>query len=397
MYRAKQAGLFDAFNGPSQLLSPFPTMTNIALAAMLRASPPPGYECRYFDRKTRSLRGGIQKYIGRRTPDKLPSSYMDQLDYQEPLPFEYLVYVSPEAVWRADMRRFRERFSRARPTRDYFGFLKGTDGLLHILGAKPLETSLYSLDKMLREIQAGCGAETEVILFSDHGMSLRPHQRVNLQTHLRRCGYTISDDLLEDNSRRKVVLPAFGLIGYAALFCCQEDAPALAEAAVSLEGVDFAIHRDGDAAMMVKCADGMARVSKTENEYGWLYRYEQIDGDPLQLGSIARSLNESGSVNQHGFASDQAWLAQTGDHVYPDALANLYCALYATRVINTADVLVSFQDGYYYGWEAFSRFVHLLGTHGNARRASTSAFLMSTHRAFPKVVRGTEVQQFLRA
>ena len=43
----------------------------------------------YFDRKARELRGGIGKYLGRRTPDKIPSSYMDDLDYQEPLPFEF--------------------------------------------------------------------------------------------------------------------------------------------------------------------------------------------------------------------------------------------------------------------------------------------------------------------
>ena len=397
IHRAKERGLFSAFNEPARLLSPFPTMTNIALATMLRASPPLGYECRYFDRTTRDLRGGIEKYIGRRTPDKLPSSYMDLLDYQEPLPFEYLVYVAPEAVWRADMRRFRERFRCAPQTRDYFAFLKGTDGLLHIRGPKPLEGSLESLDRMLEEIRVWCGAETEVILFSDHGMTLQEHRRVNLQTHLRRCGYLITKRLSEGNSRRRVVVPAFGLIGYAALFCASEDdATALADAVVSLEGVDFAIHRDGDAAMMIKGAKGAARVSKAENRCGSLYRYEQIEGDPLQLGPIARALKESGAVNQQGFASDQEWFVHTGDHDYPDALANLYAALYTARVTNTADVLISFKDGYYYGMDAFSRFVRrLVGTHGNAGRASTSAFLMSTHRAFPAVVRGTEVEDLL--
>jgi len=88
MNQAMQRGLFDKFNAPSRLLSPFPTMTNIALSAMLGASVPLGYETIYFDRGARELRGGIGKYLGRRTPDKAPSSYMDQLDYQEPLPFE---------------------------------------------------------------------------------------------------------------------------------------------------------------------------------------------------------------------------------------------------------------------------------------------------------------------
>src|ERR687883_384639 len=152
--RAAQArGLFAGFNEPSALLSPFPTMTNIALATMLGASAPLGYESLYFDRDAKELRGGVQKYIGRRTPDKVPSSYMDELDYQEPLPFEYLVYVAPEMVWRADMRRFRERFREAPQTRDYFAFLKGTDGLLHIRGRERLDVALVSLDKILREIQ----------------------------------------------------------------------------------------------------------------------------------------------------------------------------------------------------------------------------------------------------
>src|ERR687888_771480 len=129
---AKSRGLFDNFREPARLLSPFPTLTNVALAQMLSSSPPNGYESLYFDREARELRGGISKYIGRRTPDKVPSSYMDELDYQEPLPFEFLIYVATEKVWRADMQRFRERFRRAREDRDFFAFLKATDGLLHI-------------------------------------------------------------------------------------------------------------------------------------------------------------------------------------------------------------------------------------------------------------------------
>ena len=75
--------------------------------------PPAGYESLYFDRDARELRGGIRKYLGRRTPDKIPSSYMDELDYQEPLAFEFLIYVAAETVWRSDMERFRRRFREA--------------------------------------------------------------------------------------------------------------------------------------------------------------------------------------------------------------------------------------------------------------------------------------------
>src|SRR5260370_22398010 len=146
---ARSRGLFETFGAPTRLLSPFPTMTNVALSAMFRATPPAGYESLYFDRNARELRGGIKKYLGRRTPDKIPSSYMDELDYQEPLAFEFLIYVATDAVWRADMRRFRERFRSTPHTRDFFGFLKATDGLLHIGGPERLTIALRSLDRIL--------------------------------------------------------------------------------------------------------------------------------------------------------------------------------------------------------------------------------------------------------
>jgi hypothetical protein len=396
MRAAKERGLFDNFSAPSRLLSPFPTMTNIALATMLRATPPLGYESLYFDRQTREIRGGIGKYIGRRTPEKLPSSYMDELDYQEPLPFEFLVYVAPEAVWRADMRRFRERFLGAPQTRDFFAFLKGTDGLLHIRGPKRLEVALETLDQILKEIQAACGEETEMVLFSDHGMSLREHKRINLQTHLRKCGYQLAGSLRDIRERKRVALPAFGLIGFAALYTVDEEAAsALAEDVASLEGVDFAIHRDGPA-VIVKGERGSARIERYENGRGLLYRYQPLTGDPLYLAPVLTDLQQSGQLDQKGFAPDTTWYERTAEHLYPDALANLYTAMHAPRVGHTADVLISTSDGYYYGNTAFSRFVRLAATHGNAARDSSSAFLMSTHRTFTPAVRATEAQPLLK-
>ena len=136
---AKNRGLFDNFGAPTRLLSPFPTMTNVALSQMLGATLPLGYESLYFNREHQELRGGWKKYVGWRTPDKVPSSYMDELDYQEPLMFEFLVYVAPDAVWQADMQKFRDKFLATPKGRDFFAFLKGTDGLMHIRGPKDMQ------------------------------------------------------------------------------------------------------------------------------------------------------------------------------------------------------------------------------------------------------------------
>jgi hypothetical protein len=365
--QAKNRGLFDSFGPPSRLLSPFPTMTNVALSAMLGASPPAGYESLYFDRNARELRGGIRKYIGRRTPDKVPSSYMDDLDYQEPLPFEFLIYVAPEKVWRADMQRFRERFRAAPQSRDYFAFLKATDGLLHAQGPERLAVALESLDNILREIQEFCGNETEIVMFSDHGMNLEENRRVDLSSTLQRRGF-------------RVVIPAFGLCSYAAIYC-QDDQriPEIATASVEVTGIDFAVYKDG-ADVVVESARGRARI-----EYDAAvdsYRYSIVSGDPLELGN--------------GFATDAEWFERTAGHRYPNAVANIYKSLFTPRVKHTADILLSLQDGYYYGWSPFGRFVRLAATHGNALQSSSNAFLMSTHQQLPAYIRADNARVYLR-
>jgi hypothetical protein len=370
MEQQKGRGLFDSFGPPTRLLSPFPTMTNVALSAMFAATPPAGYESLYFDRKAKELRGGIRKYLGRRTPDKIPSSYMDDLDYQEPLAFEFLIYVAPERVWRADMQRFRERFRAAPQNRDYFAFLKATDGLLHAQGPERLSVALESLDKILKEIESYCGDETEIVMFSDHGMNLEENRRVSLASKLQQRGF-------------KVVIPAFGLCSYAAIYCENDDLiPEIARATIELNGVDFAVYKD-DGAVVLESERGQARIECDSTSES--YRYVTVSGDPLKL---------SGFGNE--FASDATWFERTAGHRYPDAPANIYKSLFTPRVKHTADILVSMKDGYYYGWSPFGRFVRLAATHGNALQSSSNAFLMSTHRQLPAYVRADDAKALLR-
>jgi hypothetical protein len=387
---AKSRGLFDSFGTPGHLLSPFPTMTNVALSAMFRATPPAGYESLYFDRDARELRGGIRKYIGRRTPDKIPSSYMDSLDYQEPLAFEFLIYVAPERVWRADMRRFHERFLAAPPTRDYFAFLKATDGLLHAQGPARLNVALESLDKILTEIHKSCGNETEIVLFSDHGMNLEENRRVDLRTHLSRNSFTVTGEL---KGSRSVSIPAFGLCSYAAAYCGDEDLiPEAASVMIEVPGVDFVVYRDSNA-VQLKSATGTARIEKKRDTD--FYRYLEEKGDPLELRSIVESLKQDGKLDHEGFGADIDWLAYTKAHRYPDAVRNIFNSLYTARVKHAADVLISLHDGYYYGWSPFGRMVTLAATHGNALAASSNAFLMSTHRHIPEYVRADDAKELL--
>jgi hypothetical protein len=168
----------------------------------------------------------------------------------------------------------------------------------------------------------------------------------------------------------------------------------VAEELNDLKGVDFSIYREGEAVVVISNS-GRARIERKQIDGAQFYRYVE-SGDPLRLKTIVQSLSETGELDEEGFALDKTWLEKTAGHIYPDVLANLYTALNKTRVKHTADVLVSLQDGYYYGWSPFGRIVRLAATHGNALRPSSSAFLMSTHRLLPEYVRADDAQVLLR-
>ena len=206
-------------------------------------------------------------------------------------------------------------------------------------------------------------------MFSDHGMNLEENQRVPLQSELKRRGFD-------------VVIPAFGLCSYAALYCRQDQIPEIARASVELTGVDFAVYKDG-AVAVVESARGQARIEYSPANES--YRYVNVSGDPLELGKF-----------QNEIETDAVWFERTAGHRYPDALANIYKSLFTDRVKHTGDILLSMKDGYYYGWSPFGRFVRLAATHGNALQPSSNAFLMSTHRQLPAYVRADDARALLR-
>jgi hypothetical protein len=205
-------------------------------------------------------------------------------------------------------------------------------------------------------------------MFSDHGMNLEENRRVPLKSDLERRGF-------------EVVVPAFGLCSYVAVYCRDEERiPDVARASAEITGVDFAIYRDGKE-VVIESDRGQARIESQEESL----RYVAATGDPLALGHL-----------DQGFKTDKGWLAETAGHNYPDAVPNIYKSLFTTRVQHTADILISLKDGYYYGWSPFGRFVRLYATHGNALQSSSNAFLMSTHREFPEFVRADDAKVLLR-
>jgi hypothetical protein len=217
-------------------------------------------------------------------------------------------------------------------------------------------------------------------MFSDHGMNLEENRRVPLQSALKRRGF-------------EVVIPAFGLCSYVALYCRDEQRiPDVARASAEITGVDFAVYRDGSE-VVIESDRGRARI-KSDGES---FQYLNETGDPLVLGRLDQGFKTDRQFKtETEFKTDEEWFAQTAGHKYPDAVPNIYKSLFTPRVQHTADILISLKDGHYYGWSPFGRFVRLYATHGNALQSSSNAFLMSTHRAFPEFVRADDAKMLLR-
>ncbi|HJQ68793.1 MAG TPA: hypothetical protein VKA70_07465 [Blastocatellia bacterium] len=389
----RSGGHFRVFKEPARVISPFPTMTNIGMCAMLGAPKTRGYEQLYFDRERGRMCGGHVKYIKSRKQDPARRGYNHLLDYEEPMQFEFLVYFLPERIFSADLARLLDAFKRSEAP-VFYAFLKSTDGVVHLGGREKLLPALAQLDAALAQLYEDHRGELEIMVYSDHGNTIMPFKRVPMRRHLAQFGFKTTSRI---DGRHSLIIPGFGLCSYAPIFTAAENRREVAEALTMLSGVDFSVFRpldDGSDTTELIGADGHARIHY--DRAGRAFRYEAVAGDPLKLAAIIENLEAGGLIDKRGYARDRVWFEATKDHIYPDALSNIWYSV-REHVESTADVLVSFKDGYCYGSKLFERLVTLVATHGSALRSTSYAFLMSTHRETAAHLRAGEARSMLRA
>jgi hypothetical protein len=392
---ARREGLFQFLHEPGRVISPFPTMTNIGMNAMLGARPTLGYENLWFDREAGRMRGGAMKYIQRRHLDDERRGYNHCLDYEEPMQYEFLVYVLPERIFASDVSLMIDRFRRSEGP-DFLAFLKSTDGVIHLGGREKLQRILHQLDAALAQLHEDYRGKLEIVIFSDHGNAIRPFSRVPLEDHLRPHGFEVSNRI---RGPRSIIIPGFGLCSYAPIYTAEENRRPLAECLASVPGVDFAvflpIEPGTDAANVTELIGrrGHARIRLDRERQA--FRYEVVQGDVLALGPTMARLESEGRLSSDGYATDQVGFEATRDHQYPDALRNVWRSV-REHVESRADVLVSFEDGSCYGSAIFDHIVTMKATHGSALQSTSYSVLASTAREVAPFLRPEAAAQFLR-
>lgn len=381
-------GHFKAFHRPSKVIVAFPTMTNVTSTVIWNASRVAGYESAYFDKEKNLMVSGVGKYLHKRVIE--PGDFHQHFDYLEPIPYESTTYVLPRRICKSDLKRFIEAYSISEKE-EFCTFIKSTDGMMHILGKEGAEEILLVIDDMLDKIYHSRKDDMEIMLFSDHGFNFAKSRRVKLKSLLKSSGFDVRNDLRNEKS---VVLPSFGLVGFAAIYTAEDNKRKIAQQVPALEGVDFSAYRKDDA-LHIFGQEGEAKILKKTVNHTELYKYEIITGDPLSYKDILESLTRLGKADKEGYIPDSDWFEATKDHPYVDALNRLYQA-FSGQVESEADILISLKDGYFHGNAFFSRIATILGTHGSLLDTNSVGFFMSTAKEAPSHIRDNQLIDYLK-
>jgi hypothetical protein len=377
--KMRAEGKFPSFRNPARMIAPFPTLTNVAMTEILGpvgATEAAGYEDNFYDVGSNKMRGGLldrfnnKRFIDgtfRELFDYHPSAIKSGLGYALPPLSTYLEAVS-------DLVRLKQKFkSSSEPV--FFAYLGSTDSLSHLGGESMVRSFLSMLDDFIDDEVKKGGGQVRVSIFSDHGNHYRKYKRVSIKAPLRQAGFRLHSKIKD---ARSVVLPQFGLIGSALLFTKSVNESRLAQVTGNIRGVDFAAFEE-DGLVWITNRNGRAFIERQDGKY----RYVSQGGDPFGLIPLVQQMKTDGRADKDSFIAQSDWFAVTIDGPRPDVVRRVYEGL-TENIQNRANVIVSFEDGYYSGSYALDIFAFLQATHGNVMREQSFGFAMTTANDLPK-------------
>ncbi|MFN0137214.1 MAG: hypothetical protein ACKVS9_13985 [Phycisphaerae bacterium] len=360
-------GRFRLFHPPGRTVSPFPVMTDPALADYFGVLPLPGVEAQYFDGQR--LQSGFDNYV-----NATNMTWLRHIDYALAVPYHGPAYLWPGVWFDDELRHIQDGFLQSEK-REYAGYVVGGSAMGAKRGRDGHQTLLIRLDRYCQSLIHRHRGKLHITLMSDHGHHLGPQTRVPLAWHLKRVGYNVGDRI---EHATDIVVPEWGPVSCAVVHTRVPER--VARDAVGFEGVELAAYRDESGAVIVVGRDGDGRIEHKDGKF----RYSSRRGDPLNLLPILDRLRQGSGDD--GFIDDAILLRATADHEFPDAIRRLWRA-FDGMFENTPQVFISLADGYYCGDQQFEQYLTMRGVHGNLRSAGSCGFVMHTDRAAAALAR----------
>jgi type I phosphodiesterase/nucleotide pyrophosphatase len=396
---AEQRGLLRGWRRAVPVVSTFPSLTSVAFTGMVHPlgyPPAPGYENRHYDWKRNKVLGGLP-YI------RFPWHEYFRLD-RNSLMRKTFGYFWPRRLVHSDLERVFDAVLES-PEPFVTAYLANTDALVHMQGPQAAVDLLDCLHRWIPEVQAEYrkrhGRGLRVVLISDHGMtSIQQRPVRGLKDHLARGGFRLRGSIVDDHS---VVIARFGYVEACMLYCRDSLEAPLSRWLARLEGIQLCAYAESGGVMVVSADGGEARVEFRPRDGGGLeLRYRPFAGDPLRHAEIVEHLRQDGQLDAEGYAPAQAWLEQSVDAEFPDALTRLHHAFYGQDVENKASVIFSTKPGWAFGHPVTRALSWLRGgrleaTHGALTAEASLAMLLTDDPdlPLPAVLRYDQVLPFL--
>jgi hypothetical protein len=362
---------------PSRVISPYPSLTDLALADALGHFTCRSFEAAYYDAKAARMAGGSDAYLhGENEP------FNRLLQYRAETLMDAAAYVVPGPIFGKEINDSKRLFDK-NLTKEFMAYYVSSAAMGTALGAEGDLVCLQRVEQLVNQVIWETHGQTKVTILADHGHTYTPAKRVGLEDRLKSLGWRVTESL---QGPKDVVDVRFGLVTYVAL--STHSAAAVAAASVSCEGVQLASYADKDTVVVLTPGGGRAVVSRK----GDRYRYEAASGDPLKLAAILATLK----ADADGYYGADDLFAATAMHEYPVPLQRIWRA-HNGMAENIPDVIVSLKDDYYSGAGGFAAFAKVASTHGGLDKPNSTTFIMSTAGALPPVMQSADIPKAMKA
>jgi hypothetical protein len=359
----------------SRNVSTFPSTSDVSWTDIFGDRPLPGYQRTYF-----SEAANAQIAINGVTTTMEHERQM-QWELENGV-MRTLGYVFPLHTYTYEVREFPKAFLKTKSeAENYYVYVRTPDDAQHL--SRDVFAMLCTLDKKLQELRARYkaleGRELEILILSDHGSNhAGPAKRVPVRAFLKEAGYRIAKSIRDP---KDVVLPTVGIESWVEIHNAPAETERLLRLLTHLEGVDVLTARASDQTnrFIVMDAKG-GRASIDWNPAKNSFRYSAERGDPLAYLLAVAALTRKNQFDSNGFATADAWMAETMLYRYPLALERIVRG-HMQVTLNPATILISLDNRYVHAsWliKKGSEFVRFGGTHGGLDDLNSDGILLSS-------------------
>jgi len=358
----------------SRNVSTFPSTSDVAWTDILGDQPLPGYQRTYFSTVANS----------QLSVNSLTSS----MEYERQMDFEVengllraLGYVFPLRLFKYEVHKLVKCFLQSRSEADtYYAYVRSTDDAQHLSG--DIFAMLCALDGKLKELRARYrareGRELEILILSDHGNNRAgPGHRVEVRGFLKRAGYRITRSIV---STKDIVLPTAGIESWVEIHNLPAETERLVQLLWRLRGVDVLTARvPGETNRFTVMNSKGERATIEWDPARNSFRYSPETGDPINYRPVVEALGKKNQFDADGFASSDAWMAETVAHRYPLALERIVRG-HTRNTLNPATILISLSNDFVHAeWliKKGSGLVTSGGTHGGLDDLNSDGMVLS--------------------